>query len=287
MKHKIHFVQGLVVFSALLVLIIFLFWLSESDFLFGSSYPLEVKLDSAMGLIDQSKVLMRGYQIGSVKNIRFESDGIILTLSVAKKYPIPEGSTFAVISYNFMGERAIEITPSPSGAPLRPKTQIRGENRDMMADGQNVLSELRKKLPEIEWEKIEKMAFQLQAALEKIPGQMTSLLPPQFREDLILFADTAREMRKTFKEIDERLASLASENLDFLKKLSGLLETAERNQSQIDQILQKLNSPESSAGKMLQDKEFWEKTRDTLDKINEFLRELKANPKKYFKFSIF
>jgi phospholipid/cholesterol/gamma-HCH transport system substrate-binding protein len=69
--------------------------------------------------------------------------------------------------------------------------------------------------------------------------------------------------------------------------LDGLIETAERNQNKLGKVLEKLNSADSSAGKMLQDKEFWEMTKETLDRLNEFLRELKSNPKKYFKFSIF
>ena len=287
MKDKSHLFQGLIVFFALFLLIALLLWLSKSGLPFGSFYRLEVKFDSAGGLFDQAKVLMRGFRIGSVKGVRFEPDGIIVTVSIDRKYQIPVGSTFAIVLYNFIGERAVDIVPSRSEEYLKPGERIRGESRDMMADTQALFSELRKKLAEFGWEKIERLASQLQAALEKIPARLSSLIPPQFREDLVLLEDTARQIKKTFGKIDEQIPALASESRDFLKKLDGLIETAERNQNQLGKVLEKLNSADSSAGKMLQDKEFWEMTKETLDRLNEFLRELKSNPKKYFKFSIF
>ena len=157
----------------------------------------------------------------------------------------------------------------------------------MMADVQALVSELRRKLPDFSWEKPEKMVAELQASLEKIPARLSSLLPPKFNEDLVLLEETAREMTRTFRGINDQMTALTADNRDYLKKMTALAEEAGRNQTRLSEILAKLDSPDSSAGKMLLDKEFWNLTKETLDKINEFFTELKKNPKKFFKVSLF
>lgn len=287
MRDRSRYVQGLILFFALVLFLGLVFWLSNQNTPFSSSYRLEVKFESVGGLLDQSKVLMRGYRIGFVKSARFEPDGVVLTLSIDKKCRIPAGSTFAIINYNFIGERAVSIFPSQAGEFLPPNTRVQGENRDMMADAQAVFSDLRKRLAGGQLEDLEGLVSRLENFLENVRPQVNVLLPAQFKDDLRMFRETAQEIRKTFEEGGERIPAVTSDIRAFVERLDGLLEIARRNQTQLEEILKKLSTPESSAGKFIQDKEFWEMTKETLDKLNAFLKDLETNPKKYFKVSIF
>ena len=287
MKNKNRYGQGMVVFLALILFLALIFWLSNSNFPFASSYRLEVKFDSAGGLLDQAKVLLRGYRVGFVKGIEFEPDGVVAILSINKAYRVPAGSTCAVINYNFIGERAVSITPSRAGEFLPPKARIRGENQDMMTDAQALFSELRRRLSGNQLDNLDRLVSRLENFMENLHPELSVSLPPQFKDDLKTLRETVEAMRLTFEESGGRVNAMTADIQAFVKKLDGLLELAERNQTQLDKILQKLSTPESSAGKFIQDREFWEMTKDTLEKLNEFLKELKANPKKYFKVSIF
>lgn len=287
MKNKYSTIQGLVAFLALLLLVVFIFWLSNSDFAFFSSYQLEVKFDSAGGLLYQGKVLLRGYRIGSVKSVRFEPDGVVVTLSINRKYRIPAGSTVEVISYNFIGERAVSITPSQSGEFLPPNSQIRGESRDIMADARSFFYDLRERLSSGRLENIERIALRLEDFIENVRPELSLSLPPQFEDDLRMLRETIKDIRLSFEESGGHITAMTSDVQAFVKKVNGLLEISERNQAQLEKILQQLSTPESSAGKFLQDRELWEMTKKTLENLNEFLRELRTNPKKYFKISIF
>ena len=287
MGDRSRYVQGLILFFALVLFLGFIFWLSNQNIPFSSFYRLEVKFESVGGLLDQAKVLMRGYRVGSVKSARFEPDGVVLTLSIDKKCRIPVGSTFAIINYNFIGERAVSITPSQSGEFLLLNVRVQGENQDMMADAQAVFSNLHKRLASGQLEELEGLVSRLENFLENIRPQINVSLPPQFKEDLRMFRETAEEIRKTFVEMGERVPAVETDVRTFMEKMGGLLEIAQRNQTQLEEILKKLSTPDSSAGKFIQDREFWEMTKETLDKLNAFLKDLEKNPKKYFKVSIF
>ena len=60
-----------------------------------------------------------------------------------------------------------------------------------------------------------------------------------------------------------------------------------RLSAEVRAITQQLNRGEGTAGQLLQNREFFDNLARTIAELNEFLADIKKNPKKYVKFSIF
>jgi len=287
MNNKNRILRGLVVVAAVVLFIALALWLSNSGLPFGASYRLEVKFETAGGLLEQSKVLMRGYRIGTVRGVEFEPDGIVVIVAIDKHYRIPVGSTFAIVNYNFIGERAVGITPSASREFLTANSRLNGESQDMMTDVQAVFGELRRRISGDRLDKLAELASKIEGYLANVRPEISVALPPEFKNDLKTLRESVQAMRLALEESGGRVSAMTSDIQAFVKKLDGLLAETERNQAQLDAILKKLNSEDSSAGKLIQDREFWDMTKATLKELDDFLKELRANPKKFVKVAIF
>jgi len=64
-------------------------------------------------------------------------------------------------------------------------------------------------------------------------------------------------------------------------------ENANRSLAQLAEILRKVNENEGTAGQLVNDKELYNKLVETADAMEALLKEVKENPKKFVKFSIF
>ncbi len=117
---------GITVTLATLIVIVGILFLGRSDLLTGGT-TVEVKTVNAAGVAVGDDVLFRGVVIGSVRDIRFTSDGVLLRLKLDGSPSIPSDSRFVIRSTGVLGGRAIEIRPGEAQAYLRNGEQVPGE----------------------------------------------------------------------------------------------------------------------------------------------------------------
>ena len=121
---KMVFISGLIVFIAGILFLFGVLWLSGNQLFFSGEYKLYVLFDDAVGLTDQAPVFMRGYKIGSTKEVSLEKKTILVTMTVNKKIRIPSDSNFEINTLNFLGEKGIMIFPGDSDRFLEPNDTL-------------------------------------------------------------------------------------------------------------------------------------------------------------------
>jgi phospholipid/cholesterol/gamma-HCH transport system substrate-binding protein len=82
-------------------------------------YTLRVEFPNASGLVKDSYVLLAGARIGFVaaEPVLTERSSVIVSVKVRNEVKIPRKSTLLVGSSGLMGDRYIDVIPSPNGDP--------------------------------------------------------------------------------------------------------------------------------------------------------------------------
>ncbi len=113
---------GMFVIVAGLVLTMLVVWFGESPTLFRDHAFLTVSYDQAPGIAVGVPVRKSGIRIGEVADIRFDRrpgsfDGVLVTLSLEKKYPLAVGSV-PRLSRALIGDVSIDMLPGSSGGEM-------------------------------------------------------------------------------------------------------------------------------------------------------------------------
>ncbi len=286
---KMAAIFGAAIFSALLIFFVTVIWLAESRIFFTRDYIVYVEFKDVSGLKRMSPVFMRGYRIGWVKGVKFEKDHVLVRTDINKRYPIPRGSRAEIFALNILGEKAIRIIPPPP--PYREyltnRERIKGFNKDIMFEAQRFLGKLRKPLEEKfppAVDRVYSILGNVDSILKELRQQVAN---SRAKENIDKLGRAADAFRKAVEENQGKLSTDLEELRETLKALREASLEMKQTASSLNQALQSLNQGKGTAGALLKERKLLERTEKLLDELQSLLEDIKKNPKKYFKFSIF
>ncbi|UCH11958.1 MAG: MCE family protein [Candidatus Omnitrophota bacterium] len=107
------------------------------------TYELKAMFNWVGGLEEHAPVRLRGVEAGEVKDVeilyRGDETKILLTLLLKEKAKVREGTKAYVSMLGMMGEKYVELTDGPPGAPfLKPGSVITGEDPTMTEELINI-----------------------------------------------------------------------------------------------------------------------------------------------------
>jgi phospholipid/cholesterol/gamma-HCH transport system substrate-binding protein len=277
----------LVIAGGLALFVLVVFWLSRRGPLFTPTYLLKVEFDSVAGLDRQSKVLMRGFPVGQVHGISLVPGGIVVTIDLEKKYRVPAGSSAAIENISLLGERAIDITPSEAAEELPPGALLRGVNRDFMAELKAALKDLAPARGEFDWNRLGRTLDLVEKTFGTLERELSRMDLGRVSAELKDAVQAAREIRDDIRQSSERFGELSEQGRSALARFEQALDSAERTQAAFDRYLSRVTAESERAANLMNDREFAATFKSVLSQLDDFLRDLKKNPKKYFRFSLF
>jgi len=120
---------GLFVFLGLLSLFILSMQINSFTNMGKKGYIIYAYIDDATGLEKNSKVKLRGVDIGFVQNKVLDNNKVKLTLFINQNVKIPKGSIVSLSQDSMLGGKYIEIIPSKSTTYLTPKDELKRYKR--------------------------------------------------------------------------------------------------------------------------------------------------------------
>ena len=293
--------------AAFFVLSTILLFIFGFNYLKGSSILDKQKTiyavyDEVDGLLVGANVMINGLSIGNVTELDFlpNSTKILVTLKVKDKLNFSSKSTASIYETGVLGGLAISIEPV-------------FERESIVKTGDTLMSSVRPGLTELINRQIEPLSRQLQSTITSVDSIFTGAsnvlnrqTQEEIKESISVLTSAINAIKNSSVIIEEILTSKNTQinnTLDNFEKISAnlsnvsdelnsfgltsLLSNLEVSVDGISSIVDKLDSDDSTLGKLINEDEVYDNLNSSIESLNILINDIKTNPKKYVHFSVF
>ena len=315
MKIRKELVVGIVFVIATAILIWGLMYLKGIELL-KTSRTFYAVYDHVNGLVVANPVSIKGLQVGQVKKVYFSPDNpskIIVELYILGDYPIPGNSSARIFSSSLLGSREIEIIPGDSKILAQDKDTLMSQTEATLGEEVN-----RQILP------LKKKAENLISSIDSVATIIQQVLNKNTRENLVKAIEHVKQTLENIAHATHNLDTLIGAQRTNLSNIIMNAESISRNLRQnnekitnilnnfsdisdslakaripytiaqinkavgdLDSVLLKINKGEGSIGQLLNNEQLYKEVEKAARDLNLLLEDIKANPKKYVKVSVF
>ena len=268
------------------------------------------------GLVAANPVSIKGVKVGQVKKLYFDPhnpDHIIVELYILGDYPIDKSSTARIFNASLLGSPEIEIIPGNSGKlakdgdtlsslleatlgqevnrqilPLKIKAETLIGSIDSIA--QIIQQVLNKNTRQNLVESIE----HVKQTLANISGATHSLdtLVTSQRNNLSKIIINVESISSNLQQNNEKITHII-DNFSSLSdslaktKIPATINEVNRAVAHLDSALVKINRGEGSVGQFLNNDQLYKEVEKAARDLNLLLEDVKKNPGRYVKVSVF
>lgn len=291
---------GMIFIASIVILVAGVLWFKNFKF-GGANNRVTVEFTTTSGLVRGDPVEVRGVPSGQVSQIRFEDGRARVTLDLDKTVTLQADTHFTIENVGIMGQKLVAVYPGRDSVVLDPTSHLfKGGYQpgipEFMSNLEGVL------------ESFNRVTTRLDAILVAFSDSDQSSLRRTLKNTETITDDLARFTQETQGELSTsvRNFSLAMDDLHRTltgreAQISALMDNAARTSAradtalaalqaaamQADSLLSRLNRGDGSMGKMMQDETLYRELTSTLSESRTLLADIKANPKKFFSFSVF
>lgn len=315
MKLKKEIIIG-IVFIGALGLFIWGFNFLKGFNLFKEQRVFYAVYDRVSGLSKANTVSVNGLKVGQVSDIYFEpnfSGNIIVELTIETKIPIPRNSVALIYSSDLMGSKAINLKLGDAG--------------DYLLSGDTLFTEVEASLKEAVNQQIQPLKLKAEELILSIDSVVTvikEIFNEQAKENLTnsltSIQQTFKNLESTSYNLDTLVAAQKTRLSQIMMNLESITTTIANNKENIDNILanfstlsdslarakipqtfeninrvaddvaaivDKVNKGEGSLGMLVNDEELYLNLKETANQLQLLLEDVRLNPKRYVRFSLF
>ncbi len=299
MKIKREYKTAIIVLLAVLLAIWGFNYLKGKDIL--NSYQTYYAItDNVEGVVKSTPVSLKGIQIGSVKDFEFYNgiEKTILILSVQKDFHFSKDSKVKIYGGSIMGGKSVAITV--------------GKDTEMAKDGDTLQVEKTPGMFDLVNDKITPLQDKLERILTSTDTLLLSvnkILDPATQQHISHSLADLEVTMKAFKNSSVRFDQILQknqthldssfENIDKLStnfvqlsdslkqiQLGKVVNNLNQTIAKINTSLDKINKGDGTMSKLMNDKSLYENLAKSTKELENLLKDLQANPKRYVHFSI-
>ena len=303
MKFSKEFKIGVFVFVVLTVSFFVINYLRGKD-IFDKEIQIVSEYKNVEGLVESAPVFIKGYKAGRVTNVVYvpEEEVFEVTCAVKKEFRIPSDSKMTIYSVDIMGGKGVKIDLGASG--------------ESVEDGGYLA-------PAFEAGLLDGLASGLEPLMAKVNNTIDSLAVTVAGINAVLSDENTSSLTRTIAHLERTMANVNAiaasvngkseeialfiDNLESLSyKLGSVIESADTlvsganeavatlNESDIEglvlsfkSVLDNINDPDGSIGKLLVDGSVYDSVEELLTDIDILVKQIQENPKKYLNISVF
>ena len=268
---------------------------------FNSSRNFYSKYDNIMGLKVGSSVFLNGYQVGMVSHVNLlanEDKKLLVTVSVDKDFDIPQNTICRIVNQDLMGTKSISLEL--------------GGDTVFAKSGDTLISGVEGSLQEEVSAQILPLKIKTEDLIGSIDSVMTIITAVLNKDARETLSNSLQSLDQTFALMSEtmiKVDEIVDQNDD---RISSIIRNLEANNNEITNILQsfanisddiaksnikklltslseaskKINDAEGSLGMLINDKDLYLNLDKSSKELEELIRDIKENPKRYVSFSI-
>jgi phospholipid/cholesterol/gamma-HCH transport system substrate-binding protein len=299
---------GILVTAALAALLWGLNYLKGRDF-FTTSNKYYALYNNVDGLVKSNPVLMNGYRIGIINKIEFipdKSGRLIVTILVNNDVFISKDSRAEIISSDLLGAKALRIDLGNDPTSV--------ENGDTLLGTVEIslTSKLSKQVGPVR-DKVESLIVSLDSATQVIKSLFDPATKSNLQTSIVhlnnslasidgMVSNDNGKLKVMFSNLESITTNLKSHNSEIGAIISNLsqmtdslakanfasaINNADKVMLQTNKIMEKINKGEGTLGLLVNDKTLYNNLETTAKSMDELVKDLRANPKRYVHFSFF
>ena len=287
---------------AALLLVIFGYSYLKGNNLLDKSKILYAKYDNVEGLAPSSPVTINGLPVGRVLNIDFADDRgkLVVEFVIEKEFEFSKNSIARIYGGGLIGGKSLEIIPRyEQGLTVKTRDTLPGKT----ADG--IMELVNERLTPLQG-KVESVIANTDGVLKSVNDVLDADTRGNLRDAIANFTSASLELKGISKSVNnvlnknEEKMTRTFDNLDRMSsnfavlsdslaqvELGTMIADLERVITDFEQLSNKLNSPEGSIGKLLNDDQLYLNLDRTANQAGDLLQDMKLNPKRYVHFSLF
>lgn len=301
---------GIVITITLLIVFIVIIFSGGIQKLFQQRDIIKIAISDVKGLRKGATVMVAGIGVGEVREIKLNKEfGTIVTVTINKEILtfLKKDAKASVQTMGLLGDKYLEITPGDSEEPFDKSKIMEGysqtEIRDIIAVVSSTLiridtliNNVNKMITEIRdskgtvykflkdpsfYNNLNNTISELKITIEEIRTGSLGMLSKD-KELYQKFASTI----KNFEEISNRVITSSGSFGKFINE-PELYDSLVKSSKKLDKLLLEFENSEGTFSLLLRDKQIAEDLKQSVRELRELIEEIKKNPKKFFKFSVF
>lgn len=305
-----------VTFLAAIVIFIWGYNFLKGKDLFREQMILHVRYPNVSGLVVANPITLNGMQIGQVSSVKFAKDysgDIMVSLLISKHFPIPVDSKARIINSTLLGDKSVELVLGKSkqmvknndtlsgsvevnlkeevNAALAP---IKARAEQILSNADSLISALNDALGSHGNNSLKASLLNLKNTFHNL-NETTATLNVMLKENkskvgniisnMDSLSGTLSSNRKNIGDIVKNLKnvsdSLSSANL------KGMIANTSKTLDQLQLMLKKINAGKGTAGALLTNDSLYLQMNKSVIQLRKLLKDIRENPHRYLKFSVF
>ncbi|CAM1333631.1 MlaD family protein [Tenacibaculum aestuariivivum] len=292
---------------AIIIIALFIWgynFLKGENLFSGSNRYFYIEYENINGLNEASQVTINGLKVGRIENISFKSTsgkkGILLVkVSLDNDFNFSKNSIAKIYSASLMGGQNLAIVPkydgelavsgdylkgivesdlfSSVGEKLNP---IQSKLQNVLVGADSLLISVNQVLDEKSRVSLNRSIIGLEGTITDVRKTLTSVnkLLVDNKENLDATFKNTKKITDNFSKIS---ADLTKTNLgETVKKLEGTL-------ANVNSLLANMKAGKGTLGKLMTDDKMYTNLANASKEMEELLRDMKLNPKRFVHFSLF
>ncbi|MEE9407930.1 MAG: MlaD family protein [Polaribacter sp.] len=294
-------------FIAVVIIALFIWginFLKGENLLDGGSRYFQVEYSKIGGLNKASSVTINGLKVGKVDRIEFnktpEKRGhLIVRFSVENDFEFSKTSIVKIYSPNPLSGSNLAIIPNYDGDMAISGDLLEGEMEE------SLFTSIGEKLNPIQ-SKLENVLVSADSLFKSINNVLDTKTSKSIKRSLQGLEYTITDVRKTLNSVNSLLDSSAinfkvtientrsiTENLSKVSdtiansNIGGILRKTEMTLTSVNSLLEGIDKGKGTLGMLVNDDAMYTNLTNVSKELEELLREMKLNPKRFVHFSLF
>lgn len=296
-KKTVELRVGLVVSLAVAILVVGIVWVkgirfNQTQNIYSVIFP------DVGALKVGDPVSVSGVEKGKVKKIQLYQGKVLVTLDLTTDVVLKKDAQFTVKNIGLMGERFVAVQTGYSDTLLdlsRPAVgyydtgipEVMGRMGEMIDQLSRLVGNLEGVLG-TKWSResmletiknLKEVSHNLNALVDRNQGKFD-----QTMDDL---SYSSAELKKIISENKKKLQSTVDNFGEASIKLGNIVTTLDTLSISLKKLSSKIESGEGTLGQLVNDTTLYEQIKKTTQHVDDLILDIKKNPKKYLKFTLF
>ncbi|MCX7943274.1 MAG: MlaD family protein [Deltaproteobacteria bacterium] len=303
---------GIISAIIIVLIIIFIGDVSKSKYHSENSYQLSALFDDTTGLVDKTKVVIAGVNIGTISKIELEGNKARVYLRIDNKVRLYENATITKRSTSILGDYYLEInTGTPDFAQLRDGDEIKNvikpvkiedvfgslnvitqdirevtralaevfgskEGKGSMQDIVNETQRISKQVSELLMQNTESLRH-IMSNIEEVSKNL-KIISSGSQEDIIAAIKNIRELTKDTRALVNNVQTIIGrregELAEGVSDFRKILQKLDKSLTNIEKVTDSIEKGEGTLGKVLKDEKIAKSIEETADGISDYVQQL-------------